>query len=60
MSIQRWENMPLRAASTVSPGDSVVVSAVSHPPVPEAGNTNTSAVPLLSTCFTPSSAGCRI
>jgi hypothetical protein len=44
MSIQRWLNMPLRAASTVSPGDSVLVIAASQPPVPVAGKMKTSAV----------------
>jgi len=37
MSIQRWLNMPLRAASTVSPGESVLLIAVSQPPVPVDG-----------------------
>jgi hypothetical protein len=42
MSIQRWLNMPLRAARTVSPGDSVLVIAASQPPVPVAGKMKTS------------------
>jgi hypothetical protein len=41
-SIQRWLNMPNRAASTVSPGDSVFVTAASQPPVPVEGMTITS------------------
>ena len=36
-SIQRWLNMPKRAARTVSPGESVFDTAASHPPVPVDG-----------------------
>ena len=39
MSIQRWLNMPKRDASTLSPGESVLVSAASQAPVPLAGKT---------------------
>ncbi|MET3869517.1 hypothetical protein ABIC20_006895 [Methylobacterium radiotolerans] len=60
MSIQRWLNMPWRAASTASPALSVLESAVSHPPVAVDGKTNTSASWLFSTVFTPASAGWRI
>ena len=41
-SIQRWLNIPNRAARTVSPGDSVFVTAASQPPVPVEGITMTS------------------
>ena len=37
MSIQRWLNMPKRAASTRSPGLSVFDSDASQAPVPLAG-----------------------
>src|SRR3954468_2703727 len=37
MSIQRWLNMPKRAASTLSPGERVLLSEASHAPVPLAG-----------------------
>lgn len=60
MSIQRWLNMPFRAASTPSPGDSVLVGAVSHPPVPVAGKMTTSAPSPFSTRRTPSRAGRRM
>ena len=40
MSIQRWLNMPKRAASTLSPGDRVFESDASQAPVPLAGKTN--------------------
>ncbi len=60
MSIQRWENMPFRAARTRSPGDSVLVSAVSQPPVPVEGKKKISAVSDRSTLRTLARAGCRI
>lgn len=41
-SIQRWLNMPNLAASTVSPGESVLLIAASQPPVPVEGITMTS------------------
>ena len=37
MSIQRWLNMPKRAAMTRSPGLSVLESEASQAPVPLAG-----------------------
>jgi len=37
MSFHRVANQPVRHIRTVSPGDSVLVSAASHAPVPEAG-----------------------
>ena len=37
MSIHRWLNWPKREASTRSPGESVLVSAASQPPVPVEG-----------------------
>ena len=37
MSIQRWLNMPKRAARTRSPGLRVLESEASHAPVPLAG-----------------------
>src|SRR4051794_36883006 len=40
MSIQRWLNMPKRAAITRSPGESVLLSAASQAPVPLAGKMN--------------------
>ncbi len=40
-STHRCENWPNTDASTLSPGDSVLVIAASQPPVPEPGNTNT-------------------
>ena len=40
MSIQRWLNMPNRAASTLSPGESVLESEASQAPVPLAGKMN--------------------
>jgi hypothetical protein len=36
-SIQRWLNMPNRAARTVSPGERVLEIAASQPPVPVDG-----------------------
>ncbi len=39
ISIHKWLNWPKRAASTLSPGDKVLVSAASQQPVPEDGNT---------------------
>ena len=60
MSIQRCENMPLRAASTLSPGESVLVSAVSQPPVPVEGKMKTCARSDLSAQRTPSRQGFRI
>ena len=39
MSIQRWLNMPKRAASTLSPGERVLLSEASQAPVPLAGKT---------------------
>ena len=33
-SIQRWLNWPKRGASTLSPGESVLLSAASQAPVP--------------------------
>jgi hypothetical protein len=56
-SIQRWLNMPNRAASTVSPGDSVLVIAASQPPVPVDGRMITSPASIFSTRFTPATAG---
>ena len=41
MSIQRWENCPNLAASTLSPGLSVLVTAASQAPVPDAGKIKT-------------------
>jgi hypothetical protein len=52
--------MPLRAARTVSPGDSVLVIATSQPPVPVAGKMNTSAPSERRIFRTPSRAGCRM
>ena len=40
MSIQRWLNIPNRAASTLSPGESVLESEASQAPVPLAGKMN--------------------
>jgi hypothetical protein len=40
MSIQRWLNIPKRAASTRSPGESVFVSEASQAPVPLDGKRN--------------------
>ena len=37
MSFHSTANQPVRAISTASPGDSVLTSAASHAPVPEAG-----------------------
>ena len=37
MSIHKWLNWPNRAAKTLSPGDSVLVSAASQHPVPDEG-----------------------
>jgi hypothetical protein len=56
-SIQRWENMPWRAARTLSPGDSVLVTAASQPPVPVAGKMITSLVRVFKMRLTPSTAG---
>ena len=41
MSIQRWENCPNLAARTLSPGLSVLVTAASQAPVPDAGKIKT-------------------
>jgi hypothetical protein len=59
-SIQRCENMPLRAASTVSPGDSVLVTAASQPAVPVAGKRKTCALSLFRTRRTLARTGVRI
>ena len=40
MSIQRWLNIPNRPASTLSPGERVLVSEASQAPVPLAGKMN--------------------
>src|SRR2546422_7863136 len=46
-SIHRWLNWPYRGASTRSPGESVLTSAASHPPVPVAGKMNACPVVVL-------------
>src|SRR5579862_2524734 len=51
MSIHRWLNWPKREASSLSPGDRVLVNAASQPPVPEDGNMNTCPVFVLKTFF---------
>src|SRR6266705_348447 len=48
-SIHRWLNWPYRGASTRSPGESVLTSAASHPPVPVAGKMNACPVVVLKT-----------
>jgi hypothetical protein len=60
MSIQRWLNMPLRAARTVSPGERVLVIATSQPPVPVAGKMKISAEVERMMVRTPALAGCRM
>ena len=57
MSIHRCENWPMRAASTRSPGESVLVSPASQPPVPEPGKMNTSALSDLNTFFRSANSG---
>jgi hypothetical protein len=57
MSIQRWLNMPKRAASTLSPGESVLVSDASQAPVPLAGNRNGWPDAVLKIFFRSSSTG---
>src|ERR1700751_4499131 len=49
MSIHRWLNWPKRAASTLSPGDRVLVSEASQAPVPEEGKMNTCPLAVLKT-----------
>src|SRR6202050_136095 len=49
MSIQRWLNCPKRDARILSPGESLLVSAPSHAPVPEDGKMNTWPVSVLNT-----------
>jgi hypothetical protein len=56
-SIQRWENMPCRAARTRSPGESVLVIAASQPAVPVAGKITISASRDFRTARTPSKIG---
>src|SRR5439155_22639286 len=51
MSIQRWLNWPKRAASILSPGERVLVSAASQAPVPEDGKMNTCPVVVLKMFF---------
>ena len=41
ISLHSVANQPVRAISTASPGDSVLTSAASQAPVPEAGKTTT-------------------
>ena len=57
MSIQRWLNIPNRAASTLSPGDSVLPSDASHAPVPLAGKMNAWPVVVLKTFLSSSKSG---
>ena len=47
----------MRAASTRSPGESVLVSPASQPPVPEPGKMNTSALSVLNTFFRSANSG---
>jgi len=60
MSIQRCENVPLQAARTLSPFESVFEIAVSQPPVPVEGNIKTLADLDFRTVRTPSRHGCRM
>ena len=60
MSIQRWLNMPNRAASTVSPGDSVLEIAASQPPVPVEGRMITSPSAIFSIAPHPGDRGLNI
>src|SRR5437867_513573 len=53
MSIQRWLNIPKRAARTRSPGESVLASDASHAPVPLAGKTNGWPEVVLKTVLSP-------
>ena len=57
MSIQRWLNWPYRKASTLSPGERVLASADSQPPVPVAGKTMTWPCSVLKTFFRSRSSG---
>ena len=58
MSIQSRLNWPKREASTLSPGDRVLVRADSQPPVPVDGKTIGVAVVVLNTGFSPSMTAC--
>src|SRR5918992_3197302 len=58
MSIQRWLNMPKRAAITLSPGERVFESEASQAPVPLAGKTNGCPEAVLKIFFRSSKTGC--
>src|SRR5689334_7256969 len=57
MSIQRWLNIPNRAARTRSPGERVLERDASHAPVPLAGKTNAWPEVVLKIFFRSSSTG---